>query len=183
MLFQIPKTLISKPRQLFQVPGDINTLCPAAKQVGMLSGHTRHHFIYTNLKFAMENKFILLDEDHKLLTKALETDTQFALLSDAEKNSIKNRLANAQQVTTSDFPNNVSRLYDVITLRNIRLRQNIQYKIVPPGERDEWKGKISAISPLGILLMGAVNGQAIVLQTSKKKKHYVVMEVRNAMYI
>ena len=131
----------------------------------------------------MENSFILLDEDYKLLTKALETDTRFALLSNEEKNSIKNRLANAEQVTTADFPNNVSRLYDVITLRNIRSRQNIQYKIVPPDERDDWKGRISAISPLGILLMGVSNGQSIILQTNKKKKHYVVMEVRNAMYI
>lgn len=131
----------------------------------------------------MENRFILLCEDHELLTKALESDKQFALLSDAERNSIKNRLANAELVTTADFPNNVSRLYDVITLRNIHLRQNIQYKIVPPDERDDWKGKISAISPFGILLMGVTKGQAIVLQTSKKKKHYVVMEVRNAMYI
>ena len=65
----------------------------------------------------MENRFILLDEDHKLLTKALETDKHFALLGDAEKSSIKNRLANAELVTTADFPNNVSRLYDVITLR------------------------------------------------------------------
>jgi transcription elongation GreA/GreB family factor len=131
----------------------------------------------------MENRFILLDEDHKLLTKALETDKHFALLSDAEKSSIKNRLANAELVTTADFPNNVSRLYDVITLRNIHLRQNIQYKVVPPDERDDWKGKISAISPLGILLMGVTNGQSIILQTNKKKKHYVVVEVRNAMYI
>jgi len=131
----------------------------------------------------MENSFILLDEDYKLLTKALETDTRFTLLSDEEKNSIKNRLANAEQVTTADFPNNVSRLYDVITLRNIRSRQNIQYKIVPPDERDDWKGRISAISPLGILLMGVSNGQSIILQTNKKKKHYVVTEVRNAMYI
>ncbi len=131
----------------------------------------------------MENRFILLDEDHKLLTQALETDKRFALLSDAERNGIKNRLANAELVTTADFPNNVSRLYDVITLRNIHLRQNIQYKVVPPDERDDWKGKISAISPLGILLMGVTNGQSIVLQTNKKKKHYVVMEVRNAMYI
>ncbi|MBN8860158.1 MAG: GreA/GreB family elongation factor [Sphingobacteriales bacterium] len=131
----------------------------------------------------MENRFILLDEDHKLLTQALETDKRFALLSDAERNGIKNRLTNAELVTTADFPNNVSRLYDVITLRNIHLRQNIQYKVVPPDERDDWKGKISAISPLGILLMGVTNGQSIVLQTNKKKKHYVVMEVRNAMYI
>jgi transcription elongation GreA/GreB family factor len=131
----------------------------------------------------MENRFILLDEDHKLLTKALETDKHFALLGDAEKSSIKNRLANAELVTTADFPNNVSRLYDVITLRNIHLRQNIQYKVVPPDERDDWKGKISAISPLGILLMGVTNGQSIILQTNKKKKHYVVVEVRNAMYI
>ena len=131
----------------------------------------------------MENRFILLDEDHKLLTKALETDKHFALLGDAEKSSIKNRLANAELVTTADFPNNVSRLYDVITLRNIHLRQNIQYKVVPPDERDDWKGKISATSTLGILLMGVTNGQSIILQTNKKKKHYVVVEVRNAMYI
>lgn len=131
----------------------------------------------------MGNRCILLDEDHKLLTKGLETDKHFALLSDAEKSGIKNRLVNAEQITAADFPNNVSRLYDVITLRNINTRQNIQYKVVPPDERDDWKGKISAISPLGILLMGVTSGQSIVLQTSKKKKHYVVMEVRNAMYI
>jgi len=148
----------------------------------VVSTYLQLFYLY-QLKFTMENRFILLNEDHKLLTKALETDSQFAVLSDAEKNSISNRLANAEQVTTADFPNNVSRLYDVITLRNIHSRQNIQYKIVPPGERDDWRGKISAISPLGILLMGVTNGQSIVLQTSRKKKYYVVMEVSNAMYI
>ncbi len=148
----------------------------------VVSTYLQLFYLY-QLKFTMENRFILLNEDHKLLTKALETDRHFAVLSDAEKNSISSRLANAEQVTTADFPNNVSRLYDVITLRNIHSRQNIQYKIVPPGERDDWRGKISAISPLGILLMGVTNGQSIVLQTSRKKKYYVVMEVSNAMYI
>ena len=148
----------------------------------VVSTYLQLFYLY-QLKFTMENRFILLNEDHKLLTKAQETDSQFAVLSDAEKNSISSRLANAEQVTTADFPNNVSRLYDVITLRNIYSRQNIQYKIVPPGERDDWRGKISAISPLGILLMGVTNGQSIVLQTSRKKKYYVVMEVSNAMYI
>lgn len=129
------------------------------------------------------SKFILLQEDYQLLTKALENDTQFAALSDDEKAEIKNKLANAGKVTAENFPNTVSRLYDVITIRNIKTRLNIQYKLVPPSEKDDWSGKISAISPLGIALMGVTKGQSIIWQSGKKKNYYSVMEVMNAMYI
>ncbi len=128
-------------------------------------------------------QLLLLDEDHKLLTKALENDEQFLSYNDKEKNEVKDRLSAAQLVTASDFPNNVSRLYDVITLRNIKTRQNVRYKLVPPHEKDDWKGKISAISPLGIRLMGVVEGKSVLLDHGKKKNYFVVMEVRNAMYI
>lgn len=131
----------------------------------------------------MNDKFILLKEDHQLLTKALENDAQFAALSDVEKAVVKNKLTNAEKVTAEDFPNTVSRLYDVITIRNIKTRLNIQYKLVPPSEKDEWSGKISAISPLGIALMGVTKGQSITWQSGKKKNYYSVMEVINGMYI
>ncbi len=129
------------------------------------------------------NRFILLDEDHQLLTKALNNDPQFATLEEKEKESIKAKLSGAELVNAYQFPNNVSRLYDVITIRNIISRQNVQYEIVPPAEKDDWNGKISAISPLGISLMGVVKGQSIVWQSGKKKNYYAVVEVRNAMYI
>ena len=129
------------------------------------------------------NAFIVLQDDHQLLAKSLDTDTQFATLPEAEKKKIKTKLANAQQVTAKDFPNNVSRLYDVITIRNIRTRHNVQYSLVPPAEKDDWAGKISAISPLGIALLGVVKGQSIVWQSGSKKNYYAVMEVRNAEYI
>lgn len=128
-------------------------------------------------------KPIFLDGDHQLLTKALDTDPQFASLSNTDKNRIQNRLNSAEKVSAEDFPNDVSRLYDRITLRNIQSRENIQYKIVPPEEKSDWHGKISAISPLGVQLMGVKEGQSIEWQTDKKKKMFVVMEVRNAMYI
>lgn len=131
----------------------------------------------------MSNNFILLQEDFQLLTSALNTDKHFLELSDAEKNKIKNKLANAQQVSAIDFPNNVSRLYDVITLRNIKSRQNVQFKLVPPAERDNWSGKISALSPLGIALLGVVQGQSISWQSGNKTNYYTVMEVRNAVFI
>lgn len=129
------------------------------------------------------NRFIVLDEDHKLLRKALESDTRYAALSETEKNNIKSRLTAAELVTASDFPNNVSRLYDVITLRDIQSRQNIRYRLVPPDESNEREGKLSAISPLGIRLMGVTEGQSVIWQPGKKKKLYVVMEVSNAIYL
>lgn len=131
----------------------------------------------------MSNIAILLQEDYQLLTSALTTDKHFLELSDAEKIKIKNKLTNAQQVSAIDFPNNVSRLYDVITLRNIKTRQNIQFKLVPPAERDNWSGKISALSPLGIALLGVVKGESISWQSGNKTNYYTVMEVRNAVYI
>lgn len=129
------------------------------------------------------NRFIVLDEDHKLLTKTLESDAAYIALSEIEKRNIKSRLAAAELVSASDFPNNVSRLYDVITLRDIQSRQNIRYKLVPPGENNEREGKLSAISPLGIQLMSVTEGQSVIWQPGKKKKYYVVMDVSNAIYL
>lgn len=129
------------------------------------------------------NRFIVLDQDHKLLTKALESDARYMALSEAEQQHIKSWLAGAEPVTASDFPNNVSRLYDVITLRDVQLRQNTRYKLVPPDESNEREGKLSAISPLGIRLMGLTEGESVVWQPGKKKKLYVVMEVSNAIYL
>ncbi|MBS1749854.1 MAG: GreA/GreB family elongation factor [Bacteroidetes bacterium] len=130
-----------------------------------------------------DNTIILLKEDHQLLTKSLEQDANFAVLNEEDKKAIKDKLTNAQQVSADDFPNTVSRLYDKITIRNIKDRINIQYQIVPPAERDHWNGKISAISPLGIALMGVTKGQNIVTHTRNRKQYYAVMEVINAMYI
>ena len=104
-------------------------------------------------------------------------------MNDAEKSKVKERLANAKKVTAEDFPNTVARLYDEITIRNIQTRLNIKYKLVPPAEKDEWHGKISAISPLGIALMGVTKGQNLTWQAGNKKNYYSVMEVTNAMYI
>lgn len=131
----------------------------------------------------MSNTVILLQEDFQQLTSALGTDKHYLALPDTEKDKIKNKLANAQKVSAIDFPNNVSRLYDVITLRNIKTRQNIQYKLVPPAERDNFSEKISALSPLGIALLGVVKGQSISWQSGNKTKYYTVMEVRNAVFI
>jgi len=131
----------------------------------------------------MNNKFIALDEDHKLLMKTLDSDTGYAGLSEAEKNAVKSRLRAAELVTASDFPNNVSRLYDVITLRDIRSRTNVRYKLVPPEESTKIGGKLSAISPLGIRLMGVTEGQSIDWTPGKKKKQYVVMDISNAAYL
>ncbi|WP_127133248.1 GreA/GreB family elongation factor [Pseudoflavitalea rhizosphaerae] len=131
----------------------------------------------------MSHIVIVLQEDFQLLTSALNTDNHFLALSEDEKSKIKNKLANAQQVSAADFPNNVSRLYDIITLRNIKTRQNVQFKLVPPAERDSWSGKISALSPLGIALLGVVKGQSISWQSGNKKNYYTVMEVSNAVFI
>lgn len=130
-----------------------------------------------------DNAIILLKEDHQLLTKSLEQDAHFAVLNEEDKKAIKDKLANAKQVPADDFPNTVSRLYDKITIRNIKDRINIQYQLVPPAERDHWNGKISAISPLGIALLGVTKGQNIVTHTRARKQYYAVMEVINAMYI
>lgn len=140
-------------------------------------------FIFIKAIMTTDNTFILLKDDHQLLTKSLEHDAHFAKLNEEDKKAIKEKLANAKQVSTDDFPNTVSRLYDKITIRNIKDRINIQYQIVPPSERDHWNGKISAISPLGISLMGVTKGQNIVTHTGNRKQYYAVMEVINAMYI
>ncbi|GAB3025080.1 hypothetical protein GCM10027051_32220 [Niabella terrae] len=126
---------------------------------------------------------IFLEEDHQLLSKSLQEDPEFLSLSDKEKKQITQRLESGQQVSSADFPNHVSRLHDQITLRNIKTRENLRFRIVPPGEQEPWKGKISAISPLGVLLMGVTEGDGISWQTEKRKKQFVVMELRNAMYI
>lgn len=131
----------------------------------------------------MSNSVILLQEDFQQLTSALSTDKHFLALPEMEKDKIKNKLANAQKVSAIDFPNDVSRLYDVITLRNIKTRQNVQYKLVPPAERDNLSEKLSALSPLGIALLGVVKGQSISWQSGNKTKYYTVMEVRNAVFI
>lgn len=131
----------------------------------------------------MDNNVIILQEDFQLLTSALNTDKHFLALSDADKNKIKNKLADARQVSATDFPNNVSRLYDVITLRNIKTRQNVQFRLVPPAEGDNRPGIISALSPLGIALLGVVKGQSISWPSRNKTSYYTVMEVRNAVYI
>ena len=125
------------------------------------------------------NRFIVLSKGHKLLTKTLETDASYIALNETEKNSIKNRIATAELVSASDFSNNVSRLYDVITLRDIQSHHNTRYKLVPPDESNEREGKLSAISPL----VGVTKGESIIWQPGKRKKYYVVMDISNAIYL
>jgi len=131
----------------------------------------------------MDNKWILLDEDHKLITKALEFDPKFKSLSEADQQKVLDRLSAATVVSAYDFPNTVSRLYDTITLREIQTRKNLTLKLVPPEESNENIYRISVLTPLGMRLMGVQKGEGIFWTTGKKRRQYVVLNITNAVYI
>ncbi|CAL1520355.1 GreA/GreB family elongation factor [Chitinophaga sp. MM2321] len=128
-------------------------------------------------------QLLMLKEDHDILTQYLKSNSPKLMYDQHLQKEHLEKMSKANVLSNDDFPNTASRLYSTVIIRDTITRTNLEYKLVPPNETDEWNGNISALTPFGLALMGLKKGESFVWQLSKKKKFYSVVEVRNSTFV
>ena len=64
-----------------------------------------------------------------------------------------------------------------VKIRDMEMKQDLEYKIVGSTEADILKGKISNESPVGKALLGAKKGQTVKVETQLGIQKYKVLEI------
>jgi len=65
-----------------------------------------------------------------------------------------------------------------VELRNVNNNQNVTYQLVGPYEANPEAGRISVTSPLGKVLIGREEGDAITVQTPAGLREFEILEIR-----
>jgi len=65
-----------------------------------------------------------------------------------------------------------------VELRNVNNNQNVTYQLVGPYESNPEAGRISVTSPLGKVLIGREEGDAITVQTPAGLREFEILEIR-----
>jgi transcription elongation factor GreA len=87
-----------------------------------------------------------------------------------------------QNAVVVDKPSGQARTVGVgslVTLRDIKSRKEVQYRIVSPVEADPTNGRISYESPVGRAIMGASVGDKVQVMAPNGTTGYVVAKVSN----
>lgn len=132
---------------------------------------------------ANKHTFLMYQEDHHVLTHYLQNRQPASEHDRQQHNACLEKINTATVLGNDAFPNSASRLYSTVVIRDTVARTNLEYKLVHPNEADEWNGRISALTPFGLALMGLQKGESFTWQLANKKKYYAVVEVRNASFM
>jgi transcription elongation GreA/GreB family factor len=126
---------------------------------------------------------LLLKNDYELLLQHLKEDRPTLMYDQHLQETQLGRIKTAQVLEAANFPNSVSRLYSTVVIRDTVNRINLEYKLMPPDEADEYSGCISALSLFGLALMGLREGESFTWQLSGRKKYYAVVAIRNTAFV
>ena len=100
--------------------------------------------------------------------------------SETWKGEMSEKLKSANIISDSSFSRDVSRLFSTVIIRDTIARINFEYKLLPPDEAESNSYGISVLSPFGFALLGRKEGSSFTWQFNKKKKHFLIIEVRNS---
>lgn len=89
-------------------------------------------------------------------------------------------LKNAEVVVEEDVDASVINIGCTVKIRDVELKETMEYKIVGSTEANSLKGKISNESPVGRALIGAKKGQTIGVETQVGVIKYKIMDIKKA---
>jgi len=90
---------------------------------------------------------------------------------------LEETLARSRIIESSDLPNDKVYILSVVTLKDLKSGEEIQYRLVSPEESDFEKNKISVTSPIGKAMMGKKPGQTIKLSVPAGVLEYKIVKI------
>ena len=123
----------------------------------------------------MKTKSILLSKsDYKFLNEHLEK----AVMSDYNKQRLREEVKNAQIFEDDELPEDVVSLYTEAKIESTSNGQQFTFKLVPPKEADIKKQKVSVFAPISIALWGYQTGDLINWEMPDGIKEFKIIAVR-----
>ncbi len=89
-------------------------------------------------------------------------------------------LKNAEVVVEEDVDDSVINIGCSVKIKDLELKEVLEYKIVGSTEANSLKGKISNESPVGKALIGAKKGQTIDVETQVGVIQYKIMDIKKS---
>ena len=93
---------------------------------------------------------------------------------------IEKILKNAEVVINDEIDGDKINIGSYVTIRDMELKEDLEYQIVGSTEANSLKGKISNESPVGKALIGYRKGQTVKVETPAGLLKYKVLDVRKA---
>ncbi len=91
---------------------------------------------------------------------------------------LEETLARARIIESADLPNDKVYILSVVTLKDLKNGEVIEYRLVSPEEADFDKNKISVTSPIGKGLMGKRKGETVKIKVPAGFLEYEILEIR-----
>ncbi len=86
-------------------------------------------------------------------------------------------LKNAELVADDDVDSSVINIGCTVKIKDMEMKEVLEYKIVGSTEANSLKGKISNESPVGKALIGAKKGKTVEVETPAGVLKYKIMEI------
>ncbi|MEY2905353.1 MAG: hypothetical protein RJA52_1369 [Bacteroidota bacterium] len=92
-------------------------------------------------------------------------------------NELEKVLANARVLDTNDLDNSKVTVLANVTIKNVKTKKEITYKLVNESEADLKEKKISVSSPMGQGLLGKSVGEVAVVETPAGSIEFEIMSI------
>lgn len=116
---------------------------------------------------------VMIDDDYKLLKRFAGTEIA------ANELSLARELDRAQIVADSDFPKDVIRLNSRVELIDLGTNKRLEFELVLPNEADMKQKRFSALSPMGIAIIGFRQGDKIKSKLPGGERNFLIEKVHN----
>lgn len=120
-----------------------------------------------------KEQLILGSKEHQLLEKHFKT----AVLSDYNKQKLKEELQHATIIKTDSLPENVVGLYSYVMIEDKASKKTFSFQIVPLDEAHMKEHKISVFSPMAIAILGYQEGADVTWEMPGGLQNYLIKKV------
>lgn len=105
----------------------------------------------------VKEQIIIGEREHLLLEKHLKTSN----MSKHNNEKLANELKNAKVVNVQDIPEKAIILNSIVEIEETVSKRTFSFQIVLPEEADIKENKISVFTPMGIALIGYLEGSFV----------------------
>lgn len=92
-------------------------------------------------------------------------------------NELEKALANARILDGSHLDDSIVTVLSNVTIRNLKTRKEMSYKLVSESEADLKSGRVSVSSPMGQGLLGKTVGDIAVVETPRGNMEFEVVNI------
>ena len=90
---------------------------------------------------------------------------------------VEEMLSRAQLIESSELPNDKVYILSIVRLKDLRTKEEVEYRLVSPEEADFEKNKIAVTSPIGKALMGRKEGESVKIKAPAGVLEYKILRI------